>query len=83
MAAKIFYKESVYKDLKTIDKKNRNKIINRINKGLSKTPPEGKTLSGEFKGLRSYRAVDYRVIYTKIPKGILVLRIGHRKDIYK
>ena len=44
----------------------------------------GKPLSANLSGLYSYRFGDYRIIYkTMIPKQqILVLYIGHRKDIY-
>jgi mRNA-degrading endonuclease RelE of RelBE toxin-antitoxin system len=30
-----------------------------------------------------YRVGDYRVIYAVLGNEVLVLRIGHRKDIYK
>lgn len=83
MASKIFYKESVYKDLKKINKKTCAVILNKIEKYLKKVPPDGKPLARELKGMYSYRSGDYRVIYTKIPEGVLVLRIGHRKDVYE
>ena len=45
----------------------------------------GKFLTGELKGLLSYRSGDYRIIYRRYHKEILVLirTIGHRKDVYK
>ena len=45
----------------------------------------GKALQGEFKGLWRYRVGDYRLI-CQIKDGeliILVIEIGHRKDIYR
>ena len=50
---------------------------------LSGNPDTGEPLRGEFSGLFKYRVGDYRVIYAKISDGILVLRIGHRKDVYR
>lgn len=79
---KILYKESVEKDLKKSDKKERIKILNKIEKELS-SGIKGKKLKGEFEGLYSYRIGDYRVVYSLIPEGILIIRIRHRKDVYK
>jgi len=79
--AEIFYKESVERDLRKIDKKQRERIQNKIEKELIKQP-KGKKLKGEFQGLFSCRVGEYRVIYTKISRGLLILRVGHRKDVY-
>ncbi len=52
---------------------------------LQKNPHQGKALKGELLGKYSYRVGSYRVIY-KIIRGelrILVLDIGHRRDIYR
>lgn len=83
MKSNIFYKKSVYKDLKKIDRQNREKIMHQAEQELSKNPTCGKRLKGEFEGLFSYRVGDYRVIYTLIPAGVLILRISHRKESYR
>jgi len=80
---RVIYKASVEKDLKKIDKTEAKKILNRIEGDLAKDPDKGSALSGTFQGLYRYRIGDYRVIYTKTVDGILVLRIGHRRDIYR
>jgi mRNA interferase RelE/StbE len=77
------YKASVEKDLKKIDKTEAKKILTRIEGDLAKDPDMGIALSGTFQGLYRYRIGDYRVIYTKTVEGILVLRIGHRRDVYR
>jgi mRNA interferase RelE/StbE len=38
---------------------------------------------GKFAGLREYRAGDYRVIFAILEGQVLVLRVGHRRDVYK
>ena len=85
MAYKITYKSSVEKDLRKIDKPQVIRILDKIENELAKNSGKDKELSGEFKGLFSYRIGDYRVIYTILQKRetILILRIGHRKEIYK
>lgn len=81
MKTEIFYKESVEKDLKRIDKIQRIKIIDLIEKELSEGV-RGKKLKGRFQDLYSLRVGDYRVIYCLFSQGILILRIRHRKDVY-
>jgi mRNA interferase RelE/StbE len=83
LASKILYKESVKKDLRGIEKKAARKILTKIETELAATPHEGKRLTGEFAGLYSLRVGDYRAIYTILGDGVLILRIGHRKEVYK
>jgi len=80
---KIYFKKSVSKDIKKIDSAQRIKIMNQIQKALSENSHKGKRLTGDFEGLWRLRIGDYRVIYTVIRDGWLILRIGHRKDIYE
>jgi mRNA interferase RelE/StbE len=40
-------------------------------------------LKGQFAGLRKYRIENYRVVYVIIDDSALILRIKHRKDVYK
>ncbi len=83
MAYNIVYKKSVFRDLKKISKTEANRILNQLEKDLSKKPDSYPILKGQFAGLRKYRVGDYRVVYAIIEKDVLVLRIGHRRDIYK
>ena len=83
MEYNIVYKSSVRKDLEKIDKRQLLKILNKIESVLKSTPLEGKILKGEFKGLSSYGIGDYRVIYTILGSTVLILKISHRKDVYK
>lgn len=83
MGSKIFYKSSVEKDIRKIGHKERIKILEEVENCLSVNPTEGKKLKGKFKELRSLRIGDYRVIYTMIKEGVLILRIGHRKEVYR
>ena len=83
MGYKIVYKKSITKDLKGIDKTRLKRIINSIEKKLIQNPKAGKMLTGEFKGLYRIRIGDYRVIYSILESEVLILRIAHRKDVYK
>jgi mRNA interferase RelE/StbE len=79
----IKFKESVYKDLKKIEKKDRLKILRKIDKELKENPGMDKKMKGEFQDLYSYRVGNYRVIYTIVKKDIIILRIEHRKEVYE
>lgn len=83
MEYNIAYKSSVKKDLKKIDKKELLKTVNAIENVLKSTPLKGKELKGEFEGLFSYRIGNYRITYTILGSTVLILRISHRKDVYK
>ncbi len=83
MASNVFYKASVEKDLKKLDKPTAAKLLQKLEAVLSEKPNTGEPLSGEFKGLFKYRIGDYRILYAKIPEGILIVRIGHRREIYR
>ena len=52
---------------------------------VASNPYEGKPLQGQLKGYYSYRVWPYRIIYTIIKKEliVIVIRIGHRRDVYR
>ncbi len=83
MAFKVSYKASVEHDLKKLDKPALARLLRKLEQALSADPNAGEPLKGEFRGLFKYRVGDYRAIYAKIPDGVLILRIGHRREIYR
>ncbi|MCH7733291.1 MAG: type II toxin-antitoxin system RelE/ParE family toxin [Candidatus Marinimicrobia bacterium] len=83
MAYKIRYKKSVAKDLKSIEKKEKERILNKIENTLSKKPNQYPLLKGRFAGLRKLRIGNYRVIFSLLDDEIWILRIVHRSEIYK
>ena len=83
MADNIVYKKSVSRDLTKLGKEEARRVLRRIEKNLAEKAETYPVLKGKFAGLRKYRVGDYRVIYTILGQDVLVLRIGHRRDIYK
>ena len=83
MAYNIVYKKSVHRDLKKLSKAEAGRILDKIERELLKKPESNPVLKGQFAGLRKFRAGDYRVIYTLLGDDILILRIGHRRNVYK
>ena len=83
MAYNITYKKSVEKDLSRLGKSEARRILDKIEKELSGRADHYPLLKGEFAGLRKLRVGDYRVIFAILEQEVLILRIGHRRDIYK
>jgi mRNA interferase RelE/StbE len=83
LAYNIVYKKSVHRDLKKLSKAEAGRILDQIERELLKKPESNPVLKGQFAGLRKFRVGDYRVIYALLGDDILILRIGHRRDVYK
>ncbi len=83
MAYNITFKKSVAKDLKKIDRSEAVRILKKIASEFSMQADELPELKGQFNGLKKYRIGNYRVIFAIIDDSILILRIQHRKDVYK
>lgn len=83
------------KDILSLDKSTRNFILDELESFINNFDEEYekelikltkiKALKGEFKGLYRLRLRTYRVIYEKINNKlvILVLRVSHRKNVYR
>jgi mRNA interferase RelE/StbE len=84
MSWKIEYNKEAVRNLEKISTLEKNKIFKGIEE-FRKNPDLGKQLVGPLKGLRSLRIGNYRVIYKKEMQiiTIIVLAIGHRKNIYR
>jgi mRNA interferase RelE/StbE len=82
-AARVEYKASVAGDLDRLDRGVAPRVLGKIDKSLADAGAAGEPLSGEFAGLFRLRVGDYRVIYARTTEGFLVLRIGHRGDVYR
>lgn len=52
---------------------------------LRSDPFVGKRLEGDFAGAWSIRVWPYRIVYTIHQKTVtvIILRIGHRRDVYR
>ena len=83
MAYNVVYKKSVQRDLKKLSKAEARRVLNQVEEELSKNADTYPVLKGQFAGLRKYRVGDYRVIYAILGNEVLVLRIGHRKEVYR
>ena len=83
----IEWERKALKDAKKLDKSARQRIVNYLEKRVlsSQNPYQfGKPLKGNKLGLWRYRVGDYRIL-CQIEESrlvVLVVAVGHRKDIY-
>lgn len=88
MAWKIEITKSATKQMQKLDKAIQRRIVSFLREKLEKTNNPrsyGKALQGEKISLWRYRVDDYRLI-CKINDDIvtvLVLAVGHRKEVYR
>ena len=83
MAYSVGYKKSVQRDLRQLSRLDAQRICDQIEQELVKNPESNPLLKGRFTGLRKYRVGDYRVIYCVLDEEVIILRIAHRRDVYK
>jgi mRNA interferase RelE/StbE len=80
----LFFKESVQKDLDGIPKKDLRRILSRINSLTGEPRPQGcEKLTGQ--GRYRLRQGRYRIVYSiqDEERTVTVVKVGHRKDIYR
>jgi mRNA interferase RelE/StbE len=84
----IEYAESVQKTVRKLDAQGRQRIRVFLEERVAKLDDPrstGKALSGSLAGLWRYRVGDYRII-ARIEDDrlvVLVVGIGHRKEVYR
>ena len=88
MGYSVEYAQSAIKDLKKLDKPTRQFVLAWIEKnlvGCSDPRQHGKGLTANHSGEWRYRVGNYRILAHILDKEvlILVLRAGHRSEIYK
>lgn len=84
MRCSLRIKRSASKALAALPKADRLRVVEAIDL-LCDTPAAGSALQGEFEGLRRLRVGHYRVVYEwqRSELVILVVRIGHRREVYR
>jgi mRNA interferase RelE/StbE len=84
MRCSLRIKRSALKALAALPKADRVRVVDAIDR-LCDSPASGSALKGEFEGLRRLRVGHYRVVYEWQCSElvILVVRIGHRREVYR
>ena len=81
---KVYFRESVEKDLNTLPKKDLKRILQRI-KMLEDNPrpPGCEKLTGQER--YRFRQGNYRIVYSiqDYEHTVWIVKVGHRKNVYR
>lgn len=82
--ASIKWERRAVKELRGLPRAAQQRVVEAV-ESLREEPFKGEQLAAEWKGLRRLRIGRYRVIYAFDGQQfiILVVRVGHRKDVYR
>lgn len=85
MEYKLLYHPDILKeDLKFIPANRKERIRKAIETRLAKNPIlSGQPLRQSLKGHRKLRIGDWRVIYRVEVNSVIILKIGHRREVYE
>ena len=79
-----YFENVVESDIPSLSKSEKLKIKRAIEEKLVNDPVRfGKPLQYSLKGCRRLRVGNYRVIYVIEKDTVLIVKIGHRKEVYK
>ena len=79
----LYLPECLEKDIPRLDRTVLKRIKQTIESRLMENPTDfGKPLRHTKEGLWSLRVGDWRVIYKIAGTEVLILRIGHRREVY-
>ncbi len=78
----VFTKRSL-KDLENIDKYIQNRIAVKLKEYTKEPQKHSRKLINHKIGTYRFKIGDYRVIFDIDNNNLVILRIGHRKSIYK
>ena len=88
MAWRVEWEDEAIKELKKLDARAQRNIVRYLRKKIAtEDDPRrfGNPLRKDLKGLWKYRIGDYRIICSIEEKSVVVLvvRVGHRRSVYK
>ena len=80
----LYHHKVIADDIPKLDAPTRARIQSAIDKKLPHHPERfGKPLAHTRAGLWSLRVGPWRVVYALREEEVLILKIGHRRDVYK
>jgi mRNA interferase RelE/StbE len=83
VAYKIIYSKSAAKDIRKLDSVTKKKLGRAIERYSQNPQGHAKKLISSKIGQYRWRAGSYRIVFDLSGKTIQVLRLGHRREIYK
>lgn len=83
MAYKLIYTKTAFHDIQKLDNVAKKRIKKKLEE-LSKNPMSlSKKLISSSLGTCRFRVGNYRIIFDIDKQNVVILRVGHRREIYK
>ncbi len=83
MSYKLLYTKSAVKDIKKLDSVVKKRLADKIEEYSTDPIHTAKRLTNTLIGQYRWRIGNYRVIFDIHGKEVIILRVGHRREIYK
>ena len=80
---KVLLTQRALKDLDGLEKQDRVRIIKKLKEYASKSLGDTRKLESPKIGTYRFRVGDFRVVFDIDGESLVVLRVGHRKTIYR
>ena len=80
----LLYTKEAKDNIDSLPVKKKRQIKDALER-VASDPEAGKHLTGDLKGLYSFRSGNFRIIYKVFREKVtvLVITVGHRKDVYE
>ena len=81
---RIRWERRAVKEVAALERGERERIVAAV-ESLREDPHKGSMMSAEWKGFRRLRVGPYRIIYAYEGRDLLisVVRVGHRREVYR
>lgn len=83
MIFEVVFTNHALKDLEKLDQQVKDRIITKLKEFKEEPLTHAKKLTNPKLGSFRFKIGDYRVIFDLDDSVIVILRVGHRKTIYK
>jgi len=83
MSYKLLYTKTAYKDIKKLDIVAKKRLGKKIEEYSRDPLSTSKRLTNSSIGTYRWRIGNYRIVFDIDNENIVILRVGHRKEIYK
>jgi mRNA interferase RelE/StbE len=83
MTYKLIYTQRAVKDIQKLDKQIKTRIGEALQRFKENPFHNAVKLADVSLGTYRYRMGEYRIVFDIVDDEIVILRVGHRKDIYK
>lgn len=83
MSFRVVYTKTAAEDIRKLDPVAKKRIKNKIEIYLQSPLTYAKKLTDLKIGTYRWRAGNYRIVFDIDGKNIVILRVGHRREIYR